>query len=232
MSKKKLNSKVLGGNIDDFWNDCLTNNQTLGEESEYVTCISFNLVSERKTRIQTNNSKTHKKEDIAIQLVKKYEDHNELKERESERKQKAIDRCLMMYENGKLKNEINKILFSKNEELKMKKEVSECTWKPKTNEKIKNGNEKSKVYYDKSVKLIDRVVKWKKKKEQKAARSRSQAKTDCTFKPEINTSNYRDLFNNDQAFSRADTKYLYRMNKARNVEEERRSKIGSVRNIY
>jgi hypothetical protein len=136
-----------------------------------------------------------------------------------------------MYENGKLKNQINKILFTKNEELKMKKEVSECTWKPKTNEKIKSRNEKSKLYFEKSNKLIDRVVNWKKKKEQKAARSRSQAKNDCTFKPEINTSKYKDLFNNEPTFGRADAKYLYRMNRARNEEEERRSKIGSVRKM-
>lgn len=170
-------------------------------------------------------------------LLKKYKIDNlyskeeiEEKEREYIKKQKAIERCHMMYERGKIKNEIIKRLIDKNEEMKLKKEISECTWKPKTNEKIKKGGENSRIYNNKNIQYIERIVNWKKNKDKKIERSRSQLNIDYTFKPELNSYNPQEVFNNEGNMSRSETKYIYRMNRARNEEEEKKSKLGSVRN--
>jgi hypothetical protein len=46
------------------------------------------------------------------------------------RKQEAQERCLLLYEKGKIKNEVNKLLYEKNYDRKAQDELSRCTFKP------------------------------------------------------------------------------------------------------
>lgn len=70
---------------------------------------------------------------------------------------KQRDRCLDLYEKGKMKNDLNKIIYQKNIEAKEEKLVSECTFKPWTNSVMNPTKEKL------SGKLLyERTVKWKK----------------------------------------------------------------------
>jgi hypothetical protein len=134
-----------------------------------------------------------------------------------------------MYEYGKIKNEINKIMYHKNEEMKIQSELSACTWKPKINKQISKGGENHRIYYNNSSKIHDRIINWKHKKEQKIGRSRSIVKDDCTFKPAINNNDVKEIFNNELSFNKAESKFIYRLNKARIEEDEKKKRIEKTR---
>ena len=44
-----------------------------------------------------------------------------------------MERCCLLYEKGKIKNEVNKLIIQKNFELKDKQLLSKCTFKPRIN---------------------------------------------------------------------------------------------------
>lgn len=48
-----------------------------------------------------------------------------------------MEKCHFLYEKGKIKNEVNRIMFKKNSELRLKKELDECTFAPKINQNYK-----------------------------------------------------------------------------------------------
>ena len=78
--------------------------------------------------------------DTKIQhLLEVYENNQEIEEEnkilETQKKQNANERCHLLYEKGKIKNEVNKLIFQKNSELKEQQELSLCTFKPKLNMK-------------------------------------------------------------------------------------------------
>jgi len=52
------------------------------------------------------------------------------------------DRIELLYEKGRIKNEVNRLLLLKTEELRMQKELSNCTFHPQTN-KRRNINTKN-----------------------------------------------------------------------------------------
>jgi len=58
------------------------------------------------------------------------------------REKQAIERCKLLYEKGKLKNEINKLKYLKNNEIRDKNIIKDCTFKPRTNsaKKLISGN--------------------------------------------------------------------------------------------
>ena len=59
---------------------------------------------------------------------------NDLKHNTISHQQKeSIERCHLLYEKGKIKNEVNKLIYIKNNEIREKAEMSECTFKPRTN---------------------------------------------------------------------------------------------------
>ena len=73
----------------------------------------------------------------------------------------SIERCHLLYEKGKIKNEVNKLMFVKNNEIKEKQELSECTFKPRTNSAknlfsrkvMSKIDEKEKNMYERSIYL-------------------------------------------------------------------------------
>ena len=82
------------------------------------------------------------------------------------KKNSSIDRCFLLYEKGKIKNEVNKLIIQKNYELKEKQLLSKCTFKPITNSvrfitptSIKDSNKSSSIY--------DRNEYWNKNKLEK-----------------------------------------------------------------
>jgi len=70
---------------------------------------------------------------------------------------KQRDRCLALYDKGKMKSDLNKIIYQKNIEEKEIKLISECTFKPRTNSAMNQNKEKIC-----GKELYDRTVKWKK----------------------------------------------------------------------
>lgn len=75
---------------------------------------------------------------------------------------RKVDRCHALYEKGKMKNELNKIMYQKNKEAKEEKLVSECTFKPRTNS-VTTKEPKEKVD-PKTIgsQMYDRLTSWKK----------------------------------------------------------------------
>lgn len=70
----------------------------------------------------------------------------------SKKKNSSIERCNLLYEKGRIKNEVNKLIIQKNFELKEKQMLSKCTFKPRTNSVkfiktgLKDSNRGSDVY--------------------------------------------------------------------------------------
>ena len=60
-------------------------------------------------------------------------DKNSEKLKKNEKSKKAMERSNMLYEQGKMKNEVHKIVTEKTLEIKRELELKECTFKPKIN---------------------------------------------------------------------------------------------------
>ena len=75
---------------------------------------------------------------------------------------KSIERCFYLFEKGKIKNEVNKLIIQKNNELKEMQLLSKCTFKPATNtvKLIKNSQKDS----TRTGNLYDRNEYWRKNK--------------------------------------------------------------------
>lgn len=75
----------------------------------------------------------------------------------------AQKRCYLLYEKGKIKNEVSKLINQKNNELREQKELSECTFKPKVNKL----NRKNSMGEFEQKGIYDRAINWKKRKNEK-----------------------------------------------------------------
>jgi len=133
------------------------------------------------------NEKTHdneykklSREEKFKMMMEKYpedEQNNYVK-----KSKKAQERCCLLYEKGKIKHEVAKLINQKNSELKDQKEMSECTFKPKTNllkKNVKEEFEEKKIY--------DRAISWKKNKIEKIDRHKAAQMRvdDNAFKPQL-----------------------------------------------
>jgi hypothetical protein len=91
-------------------------------------------------------------------------------EEEHKKKKNAVDKCLSLYENGKIKNEVNRLLAEKNMKIKEEIELKECTFFPKTNFNDRfNGdkNVNNQVMKKLESNFFDRISSWQQKKEKK-----------------------------------------------------------------
>lgn len=76
------------------------------------------------------------------------------------------ERLEVLYEQGKMKNEVNRLLAIKNEEIKEQNELSQCTFYPATNrEKKFNIGDTKKNHLDGN--FYERLANWQNKIEQK-----------------------------------------------------------------
>lgn len=127
-----------------------------------------------------------------INLLQKYTfDHlwtkEELnaKQQEELKKKKSMERSFLLYEKGKIKHEVSRIMYHKNEVLKVQNELKECTWKPQTNKLNKKMEQNLKVFM-KDTKIYNRGIKWKINTNQKINRSKSEVQREAlehTYKP-------------------------------------------------
>lgn len=100
-------------------------------------------------------------------------ENDQLKTKASVKSIKAKERCYLLHEKGKIKNEVSMLVFKKNSELKLMKEISECTFQPRTNstEYLRTMKDISNNDYIKKAENIknfyQRSVYWKKIKTEK-----------------------------------------------------------------
>jgi len=171
---------------------------------------------------QPNNDIVHQK--FKKLLVKLGFDEIEIKHNTITHTKTSIERCHLLYEKGKIKNEVNKLIFLKNHEIKEKQQLSECTFLPRTNSarKIEVRKTQDKFY--------DRAIHWKKTKEERKEKDKTNLKKEaenCTFKPKVNSRNIDNIFNakynilNDYG---ART-YMLRLQNARKEDNQKKSKF-------
>jgi hypothetical protein len=209
-NKKFHTGKYAANDIDEFWNDCLHVEQSAQssrinsiENSEQYITFSDNTTkkyfkSASASGLNKNNSTNNNNNINAAKSIKynnlaaKYNfDHiytkDEILEQQNEdqKKKQSIERCYLLYEKGKIKNEINRIMYHKNEELKIQKELKNCTWKPELNKRCGKLEENLKIIM-KDTKIYNRGVRWKVQTNQKINRSKSELLREAvehTFKP-------------------------------------------------
>ncbi len=91
-------------------------------------------------------------------------------EMEVKRKRAAAEKCYSLYENGKIKNEVSRLLAQKNEEIKRQNELRECTFFPKTNFNdrfIGDKNINNQMLKKLDSNFYERILNWQQKKEKK-----------------------------------------------------------------
>ena len=76
-----------------------------------------------------------------------------------EKKKHATERCYLLYEKGKIKNEVNRLMYQKNNELKEQKELSQCTFRPKTNTNYRRAD--NVVVRNDNIDTYNRNIYWK-----------------------------------------------------------------------
>jgi len=120
-----------------------------------------------------------------------YKEEIEKTEKNKEKHKRSVERCVNMYEKGKIKNEINRLMFHKNEEVKEQNELSLCTWKPELNKRNNKKEENLKVLYSQT-KIYNRTQSWKLLKAQKISKSKSQlnGNAECTYHPRVNSTQH------------------------------------------
>ena len=133
-------------------------NKNSENDEIYLTCIHIiylvnDVKSERKKipkpknnenneqNIHTSSSSSRKIKPNVEEKFRKLETKLQETERTTtntslnmgKKKNSSIERCYLLYEKGKIKNEVNKLIIQKNFELKEKQMLSKCTFKPRTN---------------------------------------------------------------------------------------------------
>ena len=74
------------------------------------------------------------------------------------------ERLHLLYEKGKIKNEVNRLLSEKNEQTKLQEELSKCTFYPQVNKK-RNNNDKNKNNLEGN--FYERLTNWQNKIDKK-----------------------------------------------------------------
>lgn len=82
---------------------------------------------------------TPKKQNSLSKILLK-EINPQANKKEHSRIKSSFERCHFLYEKGRIKNEVNKIISKKNHEMQVKSELNECTFKPKLNPRILKGS--------------------------------------------------------------------------------------------
>lgn len=173
----------------------LSSNAKVGSTSrinnfEETTEPNKNSMRESNRNRNANRSSNH----IELEeYYKKYEMENFISPEEEEylmqqkkKKEEAIERCMMLYERAKIKNEVNKINFFKNMEIKENIELEECSFHPQINERKNKQEENLKLVY-KNTKIYNRNLQWKENKQHKIEKNRREMSRDVeeTFQPRV-----------------------------------------------
>ena len=86
------------------------------------------------------------------------------------KKKNAAEKCFSLYENGKIKNEVNRLLAEKNQKIKQEMELKDCTFHPKTNFNdrfVGDKNVNNQMMKKLESNFYDRITSWQQKKEKK-----------------------------------------------------------------
>jgi len=168
--------------------------QSTGRINYFKEATDINNTSMRESIRDSNANKSANHSNASDEYYKKYEMERLLSPEEEEvlriqkrKKEEALERCMMLYERAKIKNEVNKINFYKNIEIKENIELEECSFHPQINERKNKQEENLKLVY-KNTKIYNRSLQWKENKEHKIEKNRREITRDVeeTFQPQVN----------------------------------------------
>jgi len=137
--------------------------------------------------------------------------------------QTSMERCHLLYEKGKIRNEVNKLIYLKNNEVKKKEEMTECTFAPRT-------NSMGKIIPNKKVNFYHKTIQWKKKNDEQKDKEKIFGRKDtddCTFHPKVNTNNMSNLFDmkNNILNDFSTRNHMLRLENMRKLEKEKKSRL-------
>jgi len=142
---------------------------------------------------------------------------------------KAKERCIMLYEKGKIKNELNKMIFQKNYEVRAYKELEECTFQPRTNstEFLKKRESITEYLRHNEDTFYQKNLYWKNLKNENLERARHTKirKEGFSFKPSINLSKFskKQVFDQKKNVSNDYVAKIY-FNRLENARKEEQLK--------
>jgi len=151
---------------------------------------SYKNMRESKYNRDINRSANHAYND---ELYKKFDmdsfispEEEDYIRKQTQKKQEANERCMMLYERAKIKNEVNRINYFKNIEYKENVELSECSFHPQINERNNKQEENLKLIY-KNTKIYNRSLQWKENKHNKMEKNKRELlrENEETFQPRV-----------------------------------------------
>ena len=199
----KLNNYNNNNNLYNNYNNTNQNNN-YNDNTENDNSINNNInINSRQNNFQetnrsrndnTKNSNRSANHSLMNDLYNKFEIEEfvspEMEEKNRLKKQKeeeALERCMMLYERAKIKNEVNKINFYKNMEIKDNMELDRFTFTPKINERKNKKEENLKLIY-RNTNIYNRSLQWKENKENKIEKNRREITRDTheILRPPVN----------------------------------------------
>jgi hypothetical protein len=239
--EKSGKSNRQNEDVDDFWKDCIENNKSntmINEKAnEYITCkFNIMLVSEKSKSSSVSKKSSYGKFKgfTKENFEKKYRD--EQKEKQKQKSQNAVNHCFYLYERGKIKNEVNRILYHKNEELKQQSELQKCTFIPKVNKLNENKFSNLSILL-KNTKIYNRTMLWKYRNNDKITKNKGEIQRetiDHAFSPQLNNSDLNIIFDNNKTVlnDMSARGYIVRQAKAREVEVEKKKRLENDLGIF
>ena len=211
-------SKVNSNKKDDFefWEDC-------HNKPKSIEIIDKETLSNNKSILPPANTNFKK-------IINKIDQNNE--SLSNNRKKYTYNEVgSRLYEKGRMKHELNKILFIKKLENKHKEELNECTFRPKLNrnnslpKEFQLKLENSQIYeFNLNEDIYDRQVKWKSRSLIKTTRFKNKRNEDIwTFKPILIENQLDSIFEDKGLNSNIlIKKHVERQNSARVKNKEKK----------
>jgi hypothetical protein len=143
------------------------------QETKQSNNNNYNVSNTKNSNRSANHSLVndlYNKFDIEEFVSPEEEEKNRL---QKQKKEEALERCMMLYEKARIKNEVNKINFYKNIEIKDNMELNGCTFVPKINERKNKQEENLKLVY-KNTNIYNRSLQWKENKHSKIEKNRRE----------------------------------------------------------
>lgn len=109
----------------------------------------------------------------------------------TKKEKEALERCYFLYENSKIQKELQKIMKQKNDEIQLKHELMNCTFKPKLNREKTNTNQRT---VKQQGTIYERTLVYKKQSEKKIEKLKQEIEK-REYKNFCTNPNWNELFN-------------------------------------
>lgn len=227
---QQISKNTLLGTKEDFWED-KENEMQMSKRAGFRAASSNSMNNSCSDKIYSNNH--HQiNENIKPLIATKSVHEEDILDREPSNRgghrTRSEEHGLKLYEKGRLKLELSRLLFTKHIELKQQEELKGCTFQPSLNEinslpkEVKTKLMNNSAYeFDLNEPIYYRQAKWKSRSIIKTSNMKNTTMNDnCTFKPAFSDINLNTVFE-DKGFNQNTSirKYLDRQSSARSQKD-------------